>query len=127
MHIGALVADSYVQFDAVDVLGPFASAWKPWQVALGVIAFWGVIAVELTSLMMKHLPKKVWRVIHLTSYLTFLLTSFHGTFAGTDATNRMYVATSILATTALVMALSYRLLRRPPVRALRSSRDARTA
>lgn len=112
-HVAALIADNYVHFDLVDVLVPFASEWKTWQVALGVFAFWGVVAVEVTSLAMKHLPKKVWRGIHLSSYLTFLLTSLHGTFAGTDATNRMYVATSIVTTGALVGALAYRIVTRP--------------
>ena len=115
-HLGALIADSYIQFDIVDLLVPFASEWKTWQVALGVFAFWGLVIVELTSLAMKRLPKKVWRGIHFTSYLTFLLTSLHGTFAGTDATNTMYVATSITTTAVLVLALSYRIATRKSVR-----------
>jgi DMSO/TMAO reductase YedYZ heme-binding membrane subunit len=110
VHIAALVADNYVHFGVVDILVPFASAWKPWQVALGVLAFWALLAVEVTSLAMKRLPKRVWRAIHMSSYLTFLLTSLHGTFAGTDATNPMYVITSIVATVALVAAVCYRLL-----------------
>ncbi|MGK0274220.1 MAG: sulfoxide reductase heme-binding subunit YedZ [Ilumatobacter sp.] len=115
-HVGALVADNYVHFDIVDILVPFASEWKTWQVAIGVFAFWGVVIVEFTSLAMKHLPKKLWRGIHFTSYLTFLLTSFHGTFAGTDATNKMYVATTIITTAALVVAVSYRIATRRAVR-----------
>lgn len=115
-HLGALIADSYIQFDIVDLLVPFASEWKTWQVALGVFAFWGLIVVELTSLAMKRLPKKVWRGIHFTSYLTFLLTSLHGTFAGTDATNTMYVATSVITTAVLALALSYRIATRKSTR-----------
>jgi sulfoxide reductase heme-binding subunit YedZ len=115
-HVGALVADNYVHFDIVDILVPFASEWKTWQVAIGVFAFWGVVIVEFTSLAMKHLPKKLWRGIHFTSYLTFLLTSFHGTFAGTDATNKMYVATTIVTTVVLVVAVSYRIATRRSVR-----------
>ena len=120
-HLGALIADSYIQFDIVDLLVPFASEWKAWQVALGVFAFWGLVIVELTSLAMKRLPKKVWRGIHFTSYLTFLLTSLHGTFAGTDATNTMYVATSIITTAVLAVALSYRIATRKSVHAARST------
>lgn len=111
-HVGALIADSYIQFDIVDVLVPFASDWKTWQVALGVFAFWGVVIVEATSLAMKRLPRKVWRGIHFTSYATFVLTSLHGTFAGTDATNKMYVATSIVTTLALMAAVIHRVMTR---------------
>ena len=115
-HVGALIADNYIHFDIIDIVVPFASDWKTWLVALGVFAFWGLIIVEVTSLAMKHLPRRVWRGIHFSSYLTFLLTSFHGTFAGTDATNRMYIATSILTTTTLVVALSYRVATRKAAR-----------
>ena len=79
----------------------------------GVFAMWGLVIVELTSLAMKRLPRKVWRGIHFTSYLTFLLTSLHGTFAGTDATNKLYVATTVVTTAALVVAASYRVFTRP--------------
>jgi DMSO/TMAO reductase YedYZ heme-binding membrane subunit len=110
MHIGALIADGYVQFDLVDVLVPFASSWKTWQVALGVLAFWGLVAVEATSLAMKRLPRSTWRAIHLTSYVVFVLTSLHGTYAGTDASNRLYAWTSVAVTFVLVYAVVYRIL-----------------
>ncbi len=72
IHLGALVADNFVHFTIADLTIPFASEWKTWQVALGVFAFWGVVVVEATSLAMKHLPRRVWRGIHMTSYVTFL-------------------------------------------------------
>lgn len=121
VHLGALIADNFVHFTLADLAIPFVSDWKTWQVALGVFAFWGVVVVEATSLAMKHLPRRVWRGIHFTSYVTFLLTSLHGTFAGTDATNRLYVATSILTTIALVWMILCRITHR---RGLRPRSDA---
>ena len=118
IHIGALVADTFVHFGLADVVVPFASSWKPWQVALGVLALWGLIAVEATSLAMKRLPRSAWRAIHFTSYAVFALTSFHGTFAGTDATNPLYVWTSIAVTVTLMIAVVIRILgggRRRPI------------
>jgi hypothetical protein len=115
IHLAALVADSYLHFTVVDLVVPFASEWKPWQVALGVIAMWGLVVVETTSLAMKHLPKRLWRGVHFTSYSTFVLASLHGTFAGTDATNMLYVATSVVATVAVVAAVVYRILTRQAV------------
>lgn len=117
IHIGALVADSYVHFDLVDLLVPFASEWKPGPVALGVIGLWGIVVVQATSLAMRRLPKRMWRSVHLTSYVTYVLASLHGTFAGTDATHRMYVATSLATSVALVFSVSYRVLSRAPGRA----------
>lgn len=110
IHIAALVADSYIEFGLADVLIPFASDWQPIPVAAGVVAMWGLLVVQLTSLARRHLPKRVWRGLHLTSYLSFWLVSLHGTFAGTDAANPLYVATSVLTLAAAVFAIAYRIL-----------------
>ena len=59
-----------------------------------MVATWCLVAVELTSLAMRRLPRKLWRGIHLTSYLVFWLASLHAAFAGTDATNRLYQVTA---------------------------------
>ncbi len=108
VHIGALVADSYVAFGLADVTVPFASSWKRLPVAAGVVAMWGLVAVQVSSLARKHLSKRAWRRIHLTSYASYWLSSLHGTFAGTDATNKLYVGTSIASVLAVVFAAIYR-------------------
>ena len=38
---------------------PQASAWRPVAVTWGVIAFYILVVVQLTSLVMKKLPKRV--------------------------------------------------------------------
>lgn len=116
VHLGALVLDSYISFGIVDLLVPFAADWKPGAVALGVVATWMLVAVQLTSLMMRRLPKRAWRAVHITSYLAFWGTSLHAAAAGTDHTNRLYQVTSILAIVAVVWAAVYRLTHRRPVR-----------
>jgi predicted ferric reductase len=84
VHVLALIADSYTTFRIVDVLVPFASAWKPIPVALGVVGLYILLAVELTSLAQRHLPRKVWRQIHLASYGLFAFATLHALSAGTD-------------------------------------------
>ncbi len=125
VHVASLIADSYVSFSLVDVLVPFAADWKPIPVAGGVIAFWGLVAVQLTSLAMKRLPRRVWRSIHLTSYLVFWLSSLHGTFAGSDSSNRLYVATSVITVVAVVLAATHRSIRYAVPRRRRSGSAAR--
>ena len=109
-HIAALVADSFVHFGRADVLVPFASSWKAGAVALGVAGMWLLLAVELSSLVMKKLPRRTWHAVHLTSYVTFWLVTFHGALAGTDATQPLYRATSVLGVVAVVFATAYRIL-----------------
>jgi DMSO/TMAO reductase YedYZ heme-binding membrane subunit len=86
LHLGALVADSYAHFGLADLLIPFASDWKPGAVAWGVLAFWLLLGVEVTSLLMKRIPKKWWRRIHLLSYAVALSATIHLFTAGTDGT-----------------------------------------
>jgi DMSO/TMAO reductase YedYZ heme-binding membrane subunit len=111
-HLAALVADSYTHFDLAALTIPYASPWRPGAVALGVVALWCLVAVELTSLAMRRLPRKLWRGIHLTSYLVFWLASLHAAFAGTDSTNRLYQVTAAVSIAAVAWALAYRLTSR---------------
>jgi DMSO/TMAO reductase YedYZ heme-binding membrane subunit len=112
IHLIALVADSYVHFTLIDLAVPFASDWKPGAVALGVIATWLLVAVELTSLAMRRLPKRIWRAIHLSSYAVFWLTSIHAALTGTDRSRRLYQVTAAASIIAVAWALMYRLANR---------------
>lgn len=116
IHLLSLIADSYVTFDVVDLLVPFASEWKPGAVAFGVVGTWLLVAVQLTSLAVRRLPRRVWRFVHLSSYLAFWLTSFHAAFAGSDRTSVLYQATTVISISAVVWALMYRVANRRAVR-----------
>ena len=94
-HLAGLVADSYVHFDLTSLLVPMAADWKPGPVAWGIVALYLLGAVEITSLLMKHMSRKVWHGIHLLSYLLFWAAAIHGAAAGTDAGNPWYVGASI--------------------------------
>lgn len=87
IHLAGLVADNYSHFGPADLFVPFANAWKPLPVALGVVAMYLLAAVELSSLAMKRMPRRWWRWIHLSSFAVFWLATIHGITAGTDATN----------------------------------------
>ncbi len=115
IHLSALVADSYTHFGIGDLAVPFMSDWKPGAVAFGVIAAWLLIAVELTSLAIRRLPRRVWRSIHLLSYITFWLTSIHGALAGSDRTALLYQVTAVGSIVAVVWALMYRIANRRAV------------
>lgn len=95
-HIAALIADSYVEFGAADVLVPFASEWKSTAVALGVLSMYALVAVQATSLLMKRLPKRFWRAVHMTSYASAWLAVIHAGMAGTDTSNRIYRVVSLV-------------------------------
>jgi predicted ferric reductase len=85
LHLTGLVADTYIHFGASDLLVPFASSWRPGAVALGVVSLYLLVTIELSSLLMRRLPRRVWRRIHLTSFGLFWAATFHFLVAGTDA------------------------------------------
>jgi hypothetical protein len=85
VHIGAIAFDEFVGFDWADLFVPMASAWRPGAVAWGIVALYGVIAVQITSLLMRRLPRRVWHAVHLGSFVVFVATTVHALEAGSDA------------------------------------------
>lgn len=122
-HLGALVADDYVDFGVADFAVPFASNWRPGAVALGVVGLYGLVVVEATSLLMRRIPRRWWRLVHLSSYVTFWLTTLHLVFAGTDARTAALVIVAVVVCSAVVFLTLFRVLadRRTPQRAVRSA------
>jgi predicted ferric reductase len=86
-HLVALLADTYVQFRVTDLFVPMASRWRPGAVIWGVFALYFLIAIEATSLLMDHLPRRFWRTVHTTSFVLFVLATVHGLLAGSDRGN----------------------------------------
>jgi len=108
VHVAALIADSYITFTVADVVVPWASDWRPTAVAWGVIALWLLVAIQLTSLVMRRLPKKVWRGVHLSSYVVAILATVHGLGAGTDAEHPVVALAWPLASAAIIFFTAYR-------------------
>ena len=91
-HLGALVADSYIDFGVVDLLVPFASGWQPRAVAWGVLALYLLAAVEVTSLLRRTLTRRSWRKVHLAAFAAYLMATAHFLTAGTDAGGRLVLS-----------------------------------
>ncbi|MEO8696888.1 MAG: ferric reductase-like transmembrane domain-containing protein [Acidimicrobiales bacterium] len=76
-----------IHFGFKDILVPMASSWHPGAVAYGVVAFYLLIAVELTSLLRRRIPASIWRRVHYMGFVVFLLGSIHALKVGTDVQN----------------------------------------
>ncbi len=85
VHLGALLLDSYVEFSIADLVVPLASDWHPIAVAWGIVALYLLVAVELSSLAMRRIPRRWWRAIHFSSFALFATGTVHALTAGTDA------------------------------------------
>ena len=110
LHLAGLVADSYAHFGPAELLVPFASSWRPAAVALGVVALYLLVAIEVTSLLMRRLPRRWWRAVHLSSFATFLLSTLHAVAAGTDARNSVLILAVNMAVAAVLFLILVRVL-----------------
>ncbi len=87
VHLIALAADSYVGFGLRDLFVPMASTWRPGAVAVGIVAFYLLVIVQLTSWLMNRLPRRLWHSIHLSSFAVLAGGTLHGALAGADRGN----------------------------------------
>jgi len=87
VHLVALWADNFVYFGPREMIVPFASPWRPGAVAWGIAATYLLVAIQLTSWMMKRLPRKLWHSVHLLSIPMFVLATVHGFTSGADYKN----------------------------------------
>lgn len=113
IHLTGLWADEYVEFGWAELFVPMKSEWKPGPVAWGIVGLYLLVAVESTSLMMKHLPRRLWRWIHRLSLPLYLTATYHGIAAGTDKSNEAFrlaalASVNVVAFLAIVLILAAR-------------------
>ncbi len=113
IHLVGLWADTYVTFGWRELFVPMASEWRPGPVAWGIVAMYLLVAIEITSLAMKFLPRKLWRWIHHLSLPLYAMATYHGVVAGTDRTNEAFrlaalASINIVAFLSIVLILAAR-------------------
>lgn len=131
VHLGALVADNYVHFGAAELFVPFASTWQPGAVAWGIVAFYLLVAVQVTSWLRTRLPRRLWHGVHLLSLPLFAAGTVHGLQAGADRGNLAVQWGALTAVALVVFLIVFRVLapRRQVVvpAAVRPARGSRSA
>ncbi len=89
---------------------PFASSWKPLAMAWGIVAFYLLVAVELTSLLKRRLPLSVWRGVHLLSYPLYAMATIHLLTAGSERQNPLLRWSVLVTVGAVVFFTVYRIV-----------------
>lgn len=110
LHLLGLVLDGYVELGWVDVLVPGASRYEPQGVALGILGMYGLIAVQVSSAIRRHLSRAVWHRIHLIAYAVTWASAMHAGMVGTDVGSTAYRALALVLTLGAVSAVLVRLL-----------------
>jgi len=110
VHMAALVGDNFVHFGLTDLLVPLASDWNPGAVAWGIVTMYLLVAVEVTSLLMKRIPRRWWKMVHFGSYGLLWTGLIHGSTAGTDSSSGIYVLAMGLIILLTMGLTAYRIL-----------------
>ena len=110
VHLGALVADNFTHFGWSELFVPMASTWKTGPVAWGVAGFYLLIAIEVTSLLQRRMPRKWWRRVHFLSFPLYVIATVHLFTAGTDANNVLLVWAAVITSTLVVFLTIVRIL-----------------
>lgn len=101
-HAFGLLFDNFIGFGALDILVPFYASFSPVFLSLGIISFYFLSAIIITSMFMRLSRPRLWRVIHYLAYPLFVMATVHGFFLGTDsktlAMQGVYIAASFIFT-----------------------------
>jgi predicted ferric reductase len=94
VHIAALYLHSHWEYKSIpfgpgQLFVPFASKYRPAAVAWGIAAFYLLVAIQISSWLMRYIKRKVWHTIHLSSFAMFVAATLHGFQSGSDRGNAL--------------------------------------
>ena len=118
VHMFSLYMDKYAHFTISNLLIPNSSKYIKSSSAalgtiptlLGVISFYLLFVVLSTSWLMRKLPRKLWKYIHLASYVLVVAVSFHAGWSGTDTQSQAYRIFSLFLIMVLTVTVIMRIL-----------------
>lgn len=84
-HLAALALDPFLPFSITNLLLPVAEPYRPLAVNLGVLSFYSIVVLLVSSWVRRRLPYKAWRSLHYVSFVAFALVTAHGWLAGSDS------------------------------------------
>lgn len=110
LHMLGLYLDGYIDYGSTELFVPGASEYEPLAVAIGILSFYVMVAVQATSYMRRWLSKRTWHAIHLLSYGLVWGAAIHAGMAGTDTVNRAYQVLALVLSMIAVAATVVRIL-----------------
>jgi hypothetical protein len=84
IHGGSLLFDKFLKFSFGDILLPFYSDYEPFLTGLGIISFYFIVILTVTSYLKKYFSQKLWRFLHSLNILLYAFAIIHSLYLGTD-------------------------------------------
>jgi predicted ferric reductase len=108
-HIVTTLADTYAPVRVQDVVIPFISAYRPFWLGLGAIAFDLLLALTITSLFRTRMSYRRWQAVHVTSYLCWPVAVLHGLGTGSDTPVRWVLLLTLVCVALVTAVIGWRL------------------
>ncbi len=124
VHVATAVLDPYAAVGLVDTVLPFAGSWQALWLGLGTLAVDLLVALVVSSLLMKHIKRRTWRAIHWLGYAVWPVAFLHSIEIGSDSGTLWLRALAVAMLAAIAAATAWRLW---PFNASRSPSAARPA
>ena len=118
-HTAFLALDSYANLGPVDLFVPFATWYRTFWTGLGIIAAYLAIAVYVSFYLRSLIGYRAWRTFHYCAFAVFVLGTFHGLFAGSDAGTNWALAIYGTSAAAVLAMFAYRMSARKAAQPMR--------
>lgn len=109
VHVLTAVLDTYVRIPVLSAVVPGASGYERFWLSLGAIATDLMIAMIITSLLRGRLNPLLWRVVHVTAYLSWPVALAHSVGSANDLRQRPLALIGIGCALVVVIAIGIRL------------------
>ena len=110
VHMVGLGLDSFIGYGPLELFVPLQSTFSPWAVAWGIVSMYLLVAVAVTSWMRRWIPDVVWRWVHRSAFVTFVLATLHTFLVGTDAGSPYLVGAAVVISAVFLFLCVYRVL-----------------
>jgi sulfoxide reductase heme-binding subunit YedZ len=109
VHVVTTVLDPFAAIGLVSAVVPFSSAYRPFWLSLGTVAFDLLLAVLVTSLLRDRLSHRSWQAVHLLVYACWPIALWHGLGTGTDTKLPLVLVIDVACVVAVAAAVWWRL------------------
>ena len=109
LHVLTAVLDSYVHIPLISAVVPLASSYERLALGLGAVSLDIMIAVIVTSLLRRHLSRRLWRAVHLLAYVSWPVAWLHSITSSTDLRHGWLFLTAVGCALLVVIAVLWRL------------------
>jgi predicted ferric reductase len=109
LHVLTAVLDSYVHIPLTSAVIPLASSYERLALGLGAVSMDIMIAVIVTSLLRRHLSRRLWRAVHLLAYVSWPVAWLHSIFSSPDMRHGELFLLAVACAVLVVIAVGWRL------------------